>query len=334
MNSNNTKEGKIHVYFYTIIICFLKTIDYTHSIILLFSPAIFMKKNKIFVWKFFKKSWETLLNHFRGISKLLILTAAPMLLVMALEILLISTLPDSMLATSAHNSVYLLEPRNSVLIWLQVLWFLASIYFLLGLLKAQIKLIHGERPTEKLLFSTKRKDFLQFILAIALWCLIGIVLVAIISWSASLILWIHNEWETIKTIKYIFLAIRVFFIITAFVYFGIRFQFFKFFIAKWEKTIAAFKKSRWITECHEWKILYLMCSYVVIIFAAFLIWITLFVLAIWFLGPRAISGGIGWIASIITIFLLVIWYLIIIVFAYATKELSLTQAFLELSKEE
>ena len=316
----------------TIIICFLKTIDYTYSIVILFSPTIFMKKNKIIVWWILQKSRVTLKNRFRTVCKLLIITISPLFLAMGLVILLLNIWWDSMIATSAHGGVYFLKPWNSILTWVQLIATLGTFYFALGLLKAQIRLMHWEDPREKSLFATSRKQFLQYLLAVVFSVLFVFAIFFLIFWSIRLILSGHYDSETIKRIKYIFVIVRIFFVIICGVYFGIRLQFFKFFITKWENAIAAFKKSREITDGYEWKLFCLMLSYTGITLAASLVWGLLFVALVWMLKTIERVGPWGWIASLITIILLATWYFVLVVFAYATKELSITQAFLELDE--
>lgn len=291
-----------------------------------------MKKNKIVVWWILQKSRATLRNRFRIICKLLIITISPLFLALGLVILLLNFWWDGMIVTSARDGVYFLEPWNSILTWVQMIATLGIFYLVLGLLKAQIRLMHWEKPTEKSLFATPRKQFLQYLLALIFSMLFVFALFFLIFWSIRLILWGHYDSEMIKRIKYMFIIIRTFFIIVSGVYFGIRLQFFKFFITKGENAIAAFKKSREITDGHEWKLFCLMLSYTGITLAAFLVWTLLFVILISILKTTEWIGIWGRIISAITIILLAVWYFAIVIFAFATKELSLTQAFLELDE--
>lgn len=333
MNIRVAETLKICFYNPTIIICYLKTIDYIYSVVILFSLTIFMKKNKIIVWWMLQKSRVTLRNHFRTICKLLIIATSPLFLAMGLVILLMNFWWDGMIATSARNDIYFLEPRNSILTWVELIAMLGTFYFVLGLLKAQIRLMRWEKPTEKSLFATSRKQFMQYLLWVVFSVLFVFAIFFLIFWSIRLILSGHYDSETIKRIKYIFVIVRMFFIIVCGIYLGIRFQFFKFFITKGETAIDAFKKSREITDGHEWKLFCLMLSYTGITLAASLVWGLLFVALVWMLKTIERVGPWGWIASLITIILLVLWYFALIIFAYATKELSLTQAFLELDEE-
>lgn len=136
------------------------------------------QSNTLTVKPILQKSWDVFKLRFRTICKLLLITVAPTLLVGVIQGLVAALFPH--IVATYNGQMYFLQPRDSIFLVLNIIASLMSMYLMIGLIKAQIRMVKGEKPTEKTLFSATRKQFLNYILAIILILIIIFILAFVV----------------------------------------------------------------------------------------------------------------------------------------------------------
>ena len=297
------------------------------------------QKNLLEIKKIIKNSWSIFKSRFWKIAALLLIVSSPTILISIAQAIFAALSPQSIVNTTdetqinfgINNSITFVEPRNSIFLIVWIIASLVAIYLTIGLIKAQFKLVDKEAVSTKIFGKTPWSQYGHYILSLFLIFFVALVVILIwvLPWIASARYMTEFDIGAIITI---FAVVRGVLILAWSFYLIIKLQFFKFFIAKGETAINSFKKSWEITKWHERKLFLLGLVVFLIVFAWFFVLILLVVIIAW-IGSAFWSDAIWFtILAILLGLLLLAVYLAMLVWAFSTSELSLTQAFVSLNK--